>query len=59
MIKGQWPRSKVSHCDLIVVPFGPFKNRPLFLYLGTEFTRFVWEVLKKKRLVKEEFQQVD
>lgn len=30
MIKGRWPRSKVSHCDLIVVSFGPFKKRPLY-----------------------------
>lgn len=41
MIKGQWPWSKVSHCDLIVVPFGPFKKRILyFITLGWNLTYF-------------------
>lgn len=39
MIKGQWPRLKVSHCDLIVIPFGPFENRPLY------FVTLVWNLL--------------
>lgn len=51
-IKGRWPRSKVSHCDLIVVPFGPFKKRLLyFITLGWNVAYFserfdITEVIK-------------
>lgn len=42
MIKGRWPRSKVGHCDLIVVAFGPFKKKTsVFHYLGMEFKPFL------------------